>query len=284
LFWISVILPAVIPVRELYIPGIGDFLGDMFSIVIIITLSCNADADLDKGDDAFEVVEHDYVDLYEEEYDGEFLKDSLSGMESQGSEEVIVKEYKSDETQKDLKLSRKERINITDTKYRTSRKDHKDQNIKTESTIPPRPSIDLSECEEDPENGKCCLTKQIESKSIEKQPILSCTHRNIEKCHFTYSTQFRPTQQKVCQDTFQKKCSIKFHKKAINETVEKCYNPLVHVCGGDGEPGESEQKEEENCQTYFESSCVTRYVEKGPGKLVGKTSCEKIPVKLCGKG
>ena len=253
-------------------------------VVIFITSSCNANADLYKGEYAFEVVEDDYVDHYEEEYDGDFLKDSSSDLESPESEEAIVKEYKSDETEKDLKLSRKERLNIKDAKDRTSSKGHKDQNIKTESSFPPNQNMDFSECEEDPETGQCCLSNQIQSKSVEKHPILSCTHHNIEKCHYTYSTQFRPTQQKVCEEIFKKKCSIKFHKKAINETVEKCYNPLVHLCEGGGEPGESEQKEEENCQIYFESSCFTRYVEKGPGKFAGKTSCDKIPVKLCGKG
>ena len=64
----------------------------MFSIclvVIFITSSCNANADLYKGEYAFEVVEDDYVDHYEEEYDGDFLKDSSSDLESPESEEAI---------------------------------------------------------------------------------------------------------------------------------------------------------------------------------------------------
>merc|ERR1711862_368211 len=34
----------------------------------------------------------------------------------------------------------------------------------------------------------------------------------------------------------------------------------------------------------YESSCTTRYVEKQPGKFVGDTACEKLPVEICGAG
>ena len=34
----------------------------------------------------------------------------------------------------------------------------------------------------------------------------------------------------------------------------------------------------------FESSCTTKYVEKQPGKFVGDTGCEKLPVEICGAG
>ena len=38
------------------------------------------------------------------------------------------------------------------------------------------------------------------------------------------------------------------------------------------------------CQTVYESSCTTKYVEKAPGKFVGDTKCEKLPVEICGAG
>ena len=34
----------------------------------------------------------------------------------------------------------------------------------------------------------------------------------------------------------------------------------------------------------YESSCTTKYVEKQPGKFVGETGCEKLPVEICGAG
>merc|ERR1719312_1998281 len=40
----------------------------------------------------------------------------------------------------------------------------------------------------------------------------------------------------------------------------------------------------EECRTVYESSCTTKYVEKQPGKFVGDTACEKLPVEICGAG
>merc|ERR1712200_98243 len=47
------------------------------------------------------------------------------------------------------------------------------------------------------------------------------------------------------------------------------------VCNGQGP---------EECRTVYESSCTTKYVEKQPGKFVGDTACEKLPVEICGAG
>ena len=41
---------------------------------------------------------------------------------------------------------------------------------------------------------------------------------------------------------------------------------------------------EEQCKTFYETACTTKYVEKQPGKFVGDTNCEKLPVELCGAG
>jgi hypothetical protein len=38
------------------------------------------------------------------------------------------------------------------------------------------------------------------------------------------------------------------------------------------------------CRTFFETSCTTKYVEQSPGKFAGDTTCEKIPIELCGTG
>jgi hypothetical protein len=34
----------------------------------------------------------------------------------------------------------------------------------------------------------------------------------------------------------------------------------------------------------YESACTTRYIEKQPGKFVGDTNCEKLPIEICGSG
>ena len=267
------------------------------------------------------------LDQYEEEYDGDFEKYSLSGsvFESQETEEAIVKKYISDATGKDLKQSSNEKktqknrdtglnqYRLTkDTKdyyeedestksRKTTGRINKQPNVKTESAFSPKQGIDFSECEDDLETGHCCITKEEQINSLEKKPIMECTHHNVEQCHYTYITEFRPTQEEFCEETFEKKCSISFQKKANNETIEKCYNPLVRICEDEASSGDensprqqgqygagqkikSKGKIEEKCKTYFESSCTTRYVEKHSGKFIGNTSCEKYPVELCGKG
>jgi len=135
--------------------------------------------------------------------------------------------------------------------------------------------VDFSGCVEDPETGLCCVDKEETVTTLEKEPILECTHKNTEQCHYTYVTQFKPTQEEVCEENFEKTCSITFKQKAFNETVTKCYKPLEKVCNGQGP---------EECRTVYESSCSTKYVEKQPGKFVGDTACEKLPVEICGAG
>ena len=38
------------------------------------------------------------------------------------------------------------------------------------------------------------------------------------------------------------------------------------------------------CRTVYEVSCRTKYLERQPGKYVGETDCEKLPVEICGAG
>jgi len=135
--------------------------------------------------------------------------------------------------------------------------------------------VDFSGCVTDPDTGFCCVDKVSEVTTLEKDPILECTHKNTEQCHYTYVTQFQPAQEEVCEENFEKQCSITFKQKAVNETVQKCYKPIEKVCNGQGP---------EECRTVYESSCSTKYVEKQPGKFVGDTACEKLPVEICGAG
>jgi hypothetical protein len=119
------------------------------------------------------------------------------------------------------------------------------------------------------------VTKESTVETLAKDPILECTHKNVEKCHYTYKTQFKPAQEEVCEENFEKLCQITFKQQSTRETVRKCYKPLIKVCNGQGK---------EECRTVYESSCTTKYIEKQPGKFVGDTSCEKLPVEICGAG
>ena len=155
--------------------------------------------------------------------------------------------------------------------------------------------VDFSDCQTD-ETGMCCVYKESTVQSIQKEPVLECNHKNVEKCHYTYVTQFEPAQEEVCEENFEKTCQITFKQVATQETVQKCLTPLRKVCdqgqpqygqpqygGGNGNGGGGNGGEEE-CRTFYESSCTTRYIEKQPGKFVGDTQCEKQPVELCGQG
>ena len=82
--------------------------------------------------------------------------------------------------------------------------------------------VDFSGCEEDPDTGFCCVEKVECVASVKKDPILECTHKNVEQCHYTYVTTFTPSQEEVCEENFEKTCSITFNQQAFNETVRKC--------------------------------------------------------------
>ena len=135
--------------------------------------------------------------------------------------------------------------------------------------------IDFSNAQLDAETGKRCVIKEESVESLEKEPILECNHKNVEKCHYTYVTQFNPAQEEVCEENFEKTCQITFKKQASIETVKKCYRPLEKVCNGQGP---------QECRTVYESACTTKYIEKQPGKFVGDTKCEKLPIEICGAG
>jgi hypothetical protein len=135
--------------------------------------------------------------------------------------------------------------------------------------------VDFSGCQNDPDTGLCCVETTETVTTLKKDPILECTHKNVEKCHYTYVTVFSPAQEEVCEENFEKICQITFKQQALTEDVRKCYRPLKKVCNGEGETV---------CRTVYESSCSTKYIEKQPGKYVGDTKCEKLPVEICGAG
>jgi hypothetical protein len=144
-----------------------------------------------------------------------------------------------------------------------------------ESEVAVTGGVDFTGCVDDPETGLCCVEKEETIKTLQKDPILECTHKNVEKCHYTYVTQFTPAQEEVCEENFEKTCQITFKQQAVEESIKKCYKPLEKVCNGQGP---------EECRTVYESSCTTKYIEKQPGKFVGDTKCEKLPVEICGAG
>jgi len=179
------------------------------------------------------------------------------------------------------------------------------QNSDLDLPEPVQGGVDFSGCEMQ-DDGMCCVMREEEVTTLQKDPILECTHKSVEKCHYTYATEFFPVQEEICEENYEKNCQITFKKMAVTETIKKCYRPLIKTCGENASPrllrfkrqkrqlseyGGPDSRDdslgegaEEQCKTFYETACTTKYVEKQPGKFVGDTKCEKLPVELCGVG
>ena len=116
-----------------------------------------------------------------------------------------------------------------------------------------------------------CVLKNLEIDTVSRQPVMECTHRNIERCHFTYTTKYKPSQEQICEESFKKICHITFLQRATNETVKRCTRPISKACSGQG-PKE--------CRTFYETSCSTKNIKSSTGELVRETSCQKLPVEI----
>ena len=44
----------------------------------------------------------------------------------------------------------------------------------------------------------CCVFKEEETTTLQKDPLLECNHKEVEKCHYTYVIEFIPVQEAVC--------------------------------------------------------------------------------------
>ena len=71
-----------------------------------------------------------------------------------------------------------------------------------------------------------CVTQTESFRSPVKQPLLECVQKETERCHLSYGTKFKASQQETCDNVFEKVCQITFRKEANEETVKKCYRPL----------------------------------------------------------
>ena len=78
-------------------------------------------------------------------------------------------------------------------------------------------------------DGRLCVIKEERVETLSKDPILECKHKNVEKCHYTYITYFKPAQEETCEENFEKSCQITFKQEAVKETIRKCYRPVEKV-------------------------------------------------------
>ena len=108
--------------------------------------------------------------------------------------------------------------------------------------------VDFSQATRQPD-GRLCVIKEESVETLSKDPILECTHKNVEKCHYTYVTVFNPQQEEQCEENFEKSCQITFRAEASTETMRKCLTPKRKICNGQGP---------QQCRNEYESSCSTR--------------------------
>ena len=85
--------------------------------------------------------------------------------------------------------------------------------------------VDFSQARRTPD-GRLCVIKEETIETLAKESVLECVHNNIEKCHYTYITQFDPTQEEECSENFEKLCSITFRFVISNMYVDMSYGHL----------------------------------------------------------
>jgi len=149
----------------------------------------------------------------------------------------------------------------------------------------PNGKIDFSKATPQ-KDGSLCVTKIKYMEKLEKTQVKECWHQNVSQCHDTFMTEFKPIQERICEENFWKACKITFKEVGYNYTLQTCMTPLVKKCeepsyAGYGAPPPKEPKTV--CKTWFESQCNTTYVqsEKPEEDPKPSTWCEKVPKKIC---
>ena len=110
------------------------------------------------------------------------------------------------------------------------------------------------------------VTELVSVDNSSSSKILQCIHKEVEKCHYTFKTYFKPSSEELCHENFEKLCQIRMTGKVSRELVRRCTTPFKKLCNGKGP---------EQCQTFYDTKCFN---EKEP------TQCVRIPKEVCGKG
>ena len=69
--------------------------------------------------------------------------------------------------------------------------------------------VDFSNATPGP-GGSWCITKTDYVDHMVKDQIKECWHENVTQCHDTYVTEFLPSQEQKCEESFWKSCKIDF--------------------------------------------------------------------------
>ena len=79
-------------------------------------------------------------------------------------------------------------------------------------------------------DGTWCISKTKYVQHMVKDSIKECWHQNVTQCHDSYVTEFLPSQEQKCEETFWKSCKIDFKEKPYNYTMKQCHTPLEKNC------------------------------------------------------
>ena len=79
-------------------------------------------------------------------------------------------------------------------------------------------------------DGTWCITKTKYVEHMVKDSVKECWHQNVTQCHDSYVTEFLPSQEQKCEETFWKSCKIDFKEKPYNYTMKQCHTPLEKDC------------------------------------------------------
>jgi len=139
--------------------------------------------------------------------------------------------------------------------------------------------VDFSSATPGPD-GSWCITKVKYVDHMEQDQVKECWHQNVTQCHDTYITEFLPSQEQKCEESFWKSCKIDFKETPFNYTLKQCHTPLIKECNEYQSEYGAPQKTV--CRTWFESECNTTYVQAATGDdLKPNTWCQKMPRKIC---
>ena len=72
-----------------------------------------------------------------------------------------------------------------------------------------------------------CVDKIVFVNETEYDEVITCDHTYSEKCHATFKTDFEPSQEQECSESFTKNCFIEFKDVATEEDIEFCHTPMV---------------------------------------------------------
>jgi hypothetical protein len=130
-------------------------------------------------------------------------------------------------------------------------------------------------------DGSWCITKTKYVEHMVKDQVKECWHQNVTQCHDTYVTEFLPSQEQKCEESFWKSCKIDFKEAPYNYSMKQCHTPLKKQCDP---PIYNANANDADivCKTWFESECNTTFVNTSPNKDdLPNTWCKKVPRKIC---